>query len=90
MEALGALVIAARDIRALRTARADSCPRSDSVRLAHHERASRVVPPRSASGAPASRHARLALPVRQDIFCGDGYRPFNVEAVCETRFFLVD
>jgi len=29
MEALDALAVAARDIRALRTARADSCPRSD-------------------------------------------------------------
>jgi len=26
-----------------------------------------------------SPRAHLALPVRQDIFCGDGYRPFNVE-----------
>jgi len=30
MEALGGLAAAARDICALRTARADSCPRSDS------------------------------------------------------------
>jgi len=62
MEALGGLAVAERDIHALRTARVDSGPLR---RLHEREPASRVVPPRSASGAPTSRHARLALPVRR-------------------------
>jgi|GEM_PF-3165295 len=63
MEALGALAAAERHIRALSTARADSGRSGDFTRFARREPASRVVPPRSASGA--WRHARLALPVRQ-------------------------
>jgi len=72
MEALGALAVAARDIRALGTARADRATRSDYAPNGRRELASRVVAPRSASGA--WRHARLALPVRQgDTVCGGGY-----------------
>jgi hypothetical protein len=37
-----------------------------------------------------SPRAHLALPVRQDMFCGDGYRPFNVETACATKSSLVD
>jgi hypothetical protein len=88
MEALGGLAVAERDIRALGTARADTGPPSDSVRFAHRDPASRVVPPRSASGA--WRHARLALPVRQGRVCGIGYRSFHVETACATGFFLAD
>jgi hypothetical protein len=84
MEALGGLAVAERDIRALGTARADTGPPSDSVRFAHRDPASRVVPPRSASGA--WRHARLALPVRQGRVCGIGYRSFRVETACATYF----
>mgnify|MGYP000244713972 CR=1 FL=1 len=65
MEALGALAVATRHIRALSTARADRGRAGDATRSARREPASRVVPPRSASGA--WRHARLALPVRQGI-----------------------
>jgi len=51
--------------------------------------ASRVVPPRSASGA--SRHARLALPVRQGTqSVGVSHRTFTVEPACATYFFLAD
>jgi len=56
----------------------------DWARYARREPASRVVPPRSASGA--SRHARLALPVRQDDFCQVRYRTFTVETACATYF----
>jgi|GEM_PF-3102442 len=63
MEALGALAVAARHIRALGTARADRGPAGDCAHYVRRDPASRVVPPRSASGA--WRHARLALPVRQ-------------------------
>jgi len=87
MEALGALAVDARDIRALSTARADSCPRR-RLRPSAREPASRVVPPRSASGA--WRHARLALPVRQGSVCGIGHRTIHVEAACATRFYLAD
>jgi len=67
MEALGALAVAQRHIRALGTARADSGRWGDSAHCVRRDPASRVVPLRSASGgAPPSRHPRLALPVRQE------------------------
>jgi|GEM_PF-6385130 len=69
MEALDALAVAERDILARTAApprtRENSACSGDSGRFAPREPASRVVPPRSASGAPASRHARLALPVHR-------------------------
>jgi len=39
---------------------------------------------RSASGA--SRHARLALPVRQDDLCGISCLPFDGVTACATYF----
>jgi len=33
---------------------------------------------------------RLALPVRQDMFCGDGYRPFSAETAGVPKFPLAD
>jgi len=82
MEALGTLAVAEWDIRALRTARADRARSGDQGPSAR-EPASRVVPPRSASGA--WRHARLALPVRQEDVCGVGYRSIQGETACATH-----
>jgi hypothetical protein len=70
MEALAALAVAERDIRALSTARADRCP---------------LRRPRA-----SSPRARLALPVRQDEICGEGYRTFTVQTACATYIFLAD
>jgi len=79
MEALDALAAAERHIHALSTARVDRGRSGDHGPPAR-ELASRVVPPRSASGA--WRHARLALPVRQGCLCWDSHRTFYVETAC--------
>jgi len=66
MEALGVLAVAQRHI--LATLGQGSLRR---LRPSAREPVSRVVPLRSTSGA--SRHARLALPVRQGGVCVIGY-----------------
>jgi len=64
MEALGGLTVAAQDIRALSTARADRACAGDSAPDGRREPASRVV--REAAAPPRFRGAeRRALPVRQ-------------------------
>jgi len=80
MEALGALAVAQRHIRALSTARLrlrralsrPVAPRTARIGVAEatpafgpRARLTGHVAPRSASGAPGSRRARLALPVRR-------------------------
>jgi len=57
---------------------------SDCAPSGRRDPASRVVPPRSASGA--WRHARLALPVRQGDVCRAGYRTINAMTACATYF----
>jgi len=87
MEALGALAVAERDIRALRTAR---------LRL--RRALSRPVAPRTAR--IVARSGDFARSARRDPaspfqsargdFCGVSYRTFHVETACATYVSLVD
>jgi len=90
MEALGGLAVAERDIRALGTARADSCPLSASAHCVRRKTRFARLPSPGSLRSPGRRDPASPFQSARIISCWVGYRNFNVETACVTRFFLVD